>query len=304
MTDLRLAVVGGLVLWAGATLVLAEVRWFARRPLADRLRPYSPTAAGTPARSGLWSFESFREVVGPASRAIGERVSRLFGVSEDLAVRLERIHSPYDVTTFRIRQVGAAIAALAAASVVEVAVRPILPVAVLGLFSAPLLAFLVLEQRVASQSAAWQRRVFLELPVVTEQLAMLLSSGYSLGSALNRLAQRGHGATALDLRRVTSRVRQGLTEVEALREWAALAGVDAVDRLVPILALNQEAADLGRLVSDEARAIRKDVHRGLIETMDRRSQTVWIPVTVATLVPGVVLLAIPFSQALRLFSAR
>jgi tight adherence protein C len=298
----RLAVLGGLALWIGAALVLSEVRWFARRPLADRLRPYTPSASAAPAGAGLLSFESFREVVGPASRSIGERLSRLFGVSEELSVRLARIHSPYDVTTYRIRQLGAATGSLAVAGLLSLALRPPLVVALLLLFGAPLLAYLVLEQQVAAKSEAWQRRVFLELPVVSEQLAMLLSSGYSLGSALNRIAQRGNGASAEDLRRVTSRVRQGLTEVEALREWAALVRVDALDRLVPVLALNSEAADLGRLISEEARSIRKDVQRELVETMDRRSQSVWIPVTVATLVPGVILLAIPFTQALKVFT--
>jgi Flp pilus assembly protein TadB len=299
---MRFAVLGGMALWVGMALALSELRWFARRPLAERLRPYTPTAAPTPARAGLLSFESFRDVIGPMSRSAGERLSRLFGVSEELSVRLERIHSLYDVTAYRIRQLGAATVALAVAGLVDLAVQPPVVVALLLLVCAPLLAFLVLEQQVAAQSAAWQRRVFLELPVVSEQLAMLLSSGYSLGSALNRIARRGTGASAEDLRRVASRVRQGLTEVEALREWAALVRVDAVDRLVPVLALNSEAADLGRLISDEARSIRKDVQRELVETMERRSQSVWIPVTVATLVPGVILLAIPFTQALKVFT--
>jgi hypothetical protein len=35
--------------------------------------------------------------------------------------------------------------------------------------------------------------------------------------------------------------------------------------------------------------------------MERRSQQVWIPVTVATLVPGVIFLSIPFIEALRQF---
>lgn len=298
----RAAIVAGVALWVGATLVLSQLRWFARRPLADRLRDYTPTAAPASARAGLLSFESFREVIGPLSRALGERLSHLFGVSEELGLRLERVHSPYDVTSFRIRQLGAAVAALAGVGVVTVALQTPLVVSVMLLFGAPLFAFLVLEQQVSSQSDAWQRRVFLELPVVSEQLAMLLSSGYSLGSALNRLAQRGHGACAEDLRRVTSRIRQGLSEVEALREWASLVRVDALDRLVPVLALNREAADLGRLISEEARAVRRDVQRELVETMERRSQSVWIPVTVATLVPGVILLAIPFTQALKLFT--
>jgi len=163
--------------------------------------------------------------------------------------------------------------------------------------------FLVLEQRVAAQSAARQRRIFLELPVVSEQLAMLLTAGYSLGAALNRIALRGQGGCAEDLRIVMGRVRQGLTEVEALREWAAVTRVDALDRLVAVLALNSEAADLGRLVSDQARSIRADVQREVVETMERRAQSVWVPVTIATLVPGVILLAIPFAQALKLFTS-
>jgi hypothetical protein len=71
---------------------------------------------------------------------------------------------------------------------------------------------------------------------------------------------------------------------------------------VSALALNRQAGDLSRLISDEARAIRRDVHRDLVESIERRGQHVWIPVTVAALVPGVIFLAVPFIEALRLFS--
>ncbi len=77
---------------------------------------------------------------------------------------------------------------------------------------------------------------------------MLLNAGYSLGAALARLAQRGHGSAARDLGVVVNRVRQGLSETEALREWAEIARVDAVDRLVRVLSLHAESSDLGRLV--------------------------------------------------------
>jgi hypothetical protein len=97
-------------------------------------------------------------------------------------------------------------------------------------------------------------------------------------------------------------MQQGLASVDALREWAHVAAVPAVDRLVAVLALEGETSDLGRLISDEARAIRADAQRRLIEIIDRRSQQVWVPVTVATLIPGVIFLAIPFIEALRLFS--
>lgn len=299
---MRLFVLSGLALWAGATLLLSQVRWFARPPLVARLRPYTPGGLAAPQRGGVLSVESFREVVGPLSRRFGERLARLLGVSEELAVRLERVHSPLDVTAFRLRQVGWSVAGVGIAVLFSAALRPDPVLILLLMLGSPVLAFLILEQQMAAASQRWQRRLFLELPVISEQLAMLLSAGFSLGSALNRLAERGHGACATDLQRVTSRIRQGLSEVEALREWAVVARVDSLDRLVPVLALNRDASDLGRLISDEARAIRNDVQRQLVEIMERRSQSVWIPVTVATLVPGVIFLSIPFIEALSLFS--
>ena len=165
-----------------------------------------------------------------------------------------------------------------------------------------MLTFLVIEQQLANAVGAVAARVFLELPVLAEQLGMLLSAGYSLGAALNRLAARGKGNCGRDLARVCGRIRQGLSEVDALREWARIAASRRARRLVSILVLNREAGDLGRLISEEARSIRRDVHRELIETVERRGQQVWIPVTVATLVPGVIFLAIPFIEAMRLFT--
>lgn len=293
-----------LLLAVGGTLVLSELRWFSRQPLAERLRPYGPGGlrAG-PTGTGVLSVESFREVVGPLARQLGERLAGLLGVEEDLAVRLRRIHATTDPTAFRVRQLGWTAAGLAAGGLLTVAVRPPLALALLFVLGGPALGFLIVEQQLARQSERWKRRLFLELPVVSEQLGMLLGAGFSLGAALNRIAQRGAGACALDLAVVCGRIRQGLSEVDALREWAATADVDALSRLVAVLALNREAGDLGRLVADEARAVRRDVQRELIEQIERRGQQVWIPVTVATLVPGAVLLAVPFIEALRLFSS-
>ena len=299
---MRLALGSALLLWLGLTLLLAEVRWFSRPSLAERIRPYV-VGAGQQRRSGPLSVESFRDVVAPLSQSFGEWLARLFGVREELALRLERIHSPLTPTTFRVRQVGRMMLALVVAAIVLAATTPPPMVAIAALLGAPLLGFLVVEQQLATASTQRQKRLSLELPVIAEQLAMLLGAGHSLGSALNRVATRGSGAAADDLRVVVRRVRQGMSEIDALREWAEVADVAALHRLVPVLALNREASDLGRLLSEEARSIRRDVHRDFVETMERRAQAVWIPVTVATLVPGAVFLAIPFIEALRLFSS-
>ena len=291
-----------LALFAGTTLLLSELRWFRRRPLVDRVAPYVPGGAEVRRRGSVVSAVSFAEVVGPLARVVGERLARAFGVTEPLAVRLERVHSPLDVTAFRVRQLAWTVAGVVAGGMVAVAAGLSGIVGLGFVLGGPVLAFLLVEQQLATESARWQRRIFLELPVVAEQLGMLLGAGYSLGAAVTRLATRGAGACGQDLGRVAGRIRQGLTEVEALHEWAEVADVDALRRLVGVLALNRRAGDLGRLIGDEARAIRRDVHRELIETIERRGQQVWIPVTVAALVPGVIFLAVPFIEALRLFS--
>lgn len=295
----RALVVTSLVAWVGLVLLLADRPWFARRHLADRLRAHAPDPARRVQRVGLLSVESFRQVVAPLAQSIGGHGAHLLGIEEDLATRLRRVHSAHDVTSFRVRQVGMATAVMGAAALLAVALRPAGPIVALLLLGTPLLAFLLAEQQLASASDAWKRRLHLEMPVVAEQLGMLLSSGWSLHAAMHRVAQRGSGAIATDLATVVRRVRHGLSDEAALREWQRVAATHAVDRLVSVLVLHREASDLGRLVADEARAIRREVQRELIATVERRAQQVWIPVTVATLVPGVIFISIPFLRAMQ-----
>jgi tight adherence protein C len=291
------------MVFVGAALVLSDLHWFRRRPLVDRVAPYVPGGVDRARRSELAAAASWRAVLEPLARTIGERLARSFGVTEPLAQRLERVHASSAVGEFRMRQLGWTGAGFATGTILATALRLPGVVALLFVVGGTLLAFLVVEQSSVAASDRWKRHLVLELPVVAEQLGMLLASGYSLGTALNRLAQRGRGVCGQDLTRVCERIRLGLSEVAALREWARIADVAALHRLVGVLALERQAGDLGRLIGEEARSIRRDVHRQLVEVIRRRGQQVWIPVTVATLVPGVVFLAVPFVEALRLFSS-
>ena len=212
------------------------------------------------------------------------------------------MHSPLGVVEFRVRQLMWFGSGLVGGTVIAVGLDLNGALAALFVLGGPLLGFLLIEQGLPTESERWKRRVNLELPVVAEQLGMLLSAGYSVSAALNRLAQRGRGACGRDLARLCERMAVGLGETAALREWADVVDVPASHRLVNVLTLNRKAGDLGRLVSEEARSIRRELHRQALATMERRSQQVWIPVTIATLVPGVIFLAVPFIEALRLFS--
>ena len=298
---IRLLVAGGLAAWAGVALLLAGNRRVARVPLAERLGPPRPQVAPAAGRRPGSAIGVLAAVLGPTARSTGDRLAALAGVGEALDQRLRRVHAPLDVTGFRLRQLAISAGGLLAGCVVAISGVP-LPAGVFAVVAAPVLAFLLVEQRLAAQSEAWQQAVARELPVVAEQLAMLVNAGWSLGAAVTRLSERGRGCIAADLAVVAARARQGVPVEVALREWAALVRVESVDRLVAVLGLDRQAADLGRLVSAEARQARLDLQRRTVEVLERRAQQVWIPVTVATLVPGVILLAVPFLAALRLFS--
>ncbi len=297
----RLAALSILVLWVGAAIMFSELRWFRRLGLAERLRPFEPGGMRSAGRRNRTS-RSFDEVLAPLANTIGERLSRGFGVSEELALRLERVHSHHDVSSFRTRQLALTMAGLALTVLLLLVTQAPGAIALIAIIGGPLLAFLLVEQALARQSDRHQRRLFLELPVIAEQIGMLLSSGYSVNGALNRVAKRGHGACTTDLRRVANRIQQGLPTNQALVEWARIADVDSLHQLVSVLTLHQDTNDLGSLISNEARSMRRSLQRELIERIERRNQQVWIPVTVATLVPGVIFLAVPFMSALSGFS--
>ena len=297
---IRILAAAAILSFVGITLLLSELRFFRSRTLASRVSPYLPGGTNRK-RQELLSLETFGELLRPLAEALGALMSKTFGVSEELPRRLRRVHWEIDASGFRVRQIGWALGALGFAITVSVLFAFPTGLVLLAVFGGPLLAFLIVEQQLAGASDQWKHKTFQELPVISEQIAMLLGSGYSLGAAIQRVSERGTGVVAQDLQRVVRRIRQGSSEQAALTEWAGVVDVPAVDRLVSILALNKESGDLGSLVAAEARNVRAESHRFLLEAIEKKTQQVWIPVTVAALVPGVILMMIPFIRALSSF---
>lgn len=290
-----------LALWLGVSLLLSDAPWFRRRSLRQRLGPYVSVRRETH-KPLVPAGDSLAQVLIPLSKALAETLARWMGATEDAEVRLRRIHSDLPVSLFRMRQLAYSVLALFGA--VALSASGTVPTALdlAAVVAFPLVTFLAIEQRLARASDAWRQHLLAELPVVSEQLAMLLAAGYSTGAAIGRLAARSRGATGTDLGRVQRRVLQGASLDQALREWADLSQVEALNRLVAVLTLHSEATDLSRLVSEEADTIRQESHRRLVSAMEKRAEQVWVPVTVAALVPGSIFLAVPFFEALRLFS--
>ena len=228
-----------------------------------------------------------------------QRVATLVNGDIELAARLSQAGSSRTPFEHRARQTGGAIAGLVASgtALAIVGVRP--PLALAGALAVAAGIFGGAEHGLARAMATRRTQIIEELPIVAEQVGMLLASGMSLTSALDTAAGRGHGICAEGLGRVGARVAGGTTVEVALAEWADNAGSAEIRRFVGVLTLHEDTSDVAALVSDEARSARMEAHRRLISHIERRSEQVWIPVTVAALVPGCVLLAIPFSDALR-----
>ena len=128
--------------WLGLTLLLGQLRWFRRRPLVERVRPY---LFGLSHRTETDEGNAVVRILGPLARDTGAAVAKFCGVNEELGLRLERIHSSFDSTAFRLRQLGWATAALCAAVLVAVATTPPTPFFLLLVAGAPTLAFLIVE---------------------------------------------------------------------------------------------------------------------------------------------------------------
>lgn len=293
--------VAGVSMCLGTALLLSQVRWFARMPLAARLAPYSSAGLGRHTRAGQPVSTSFETLTSGLGRWAGSRIAVFSGQRTGLERRLRRLHASVDAASFRGRQLLGSFAAAALAGVVALTLGASPgPFAILvgGGFT---LVLVVVEQRIVAADEQRRARIRRELPVVAEQIAMLLSSGFALHGALRHVAHRASGAVAEDLGRVLTRIGQGVAQERALREWADLVDVDAATRFVDVLSLDRHAADLGRLITTEVRQIRASLQRDLVAAIDRRAQQVWIPVTVATLVPGVIFIAVPFTAALATF---
>lgn len=281
----------------GLAMLLAGAPWFRDRPLVDRLRPYVG-GADLAGRREPGTLADVAQVLSPIARDLGARVSRSLGVTSDLSTRLARAGRDTDADSFRLRQLSHAVVALILAGAWVMAVRPNPALCIATVAGAPVLVILGHEHALSRAGEQRRKRLAAELPILVEQLGLLVAAGFSVTGALTRLATRGNGIASQDLSRVLLRIRHGVPERTALADWSELSGIEAIGRVTAILSLHGQTADLGLLIADEARTVRAEAHRELLEAIERRSQLVWIPVTVATLVPGLIFLAVPFMSAM------
>lgn len=160
--------------------------------------------------------------------------------------------------------------------------------------------FALLEQR-ASLRQAERSDAF---PLLLEQLAMLAGHGFAIPEGFWRLERRWRGTTVgTDLGAICRRIAQGAEPDVAVADWAAAHRFPPGERLADALAASATSSDCERVLWQLSRAERERTLTELVHRFQVREQQVWVPVAVAALVPGMLLLVLPFARALHALGA-
>lgn len=141
------------------------------------------------------------------------------------------------------------------------------------------------------------------LTELVELTSILVNSGRSVNSALRRVAQDDAHPWSPHLRNVLSAADRGGIVGEELVKLANVVDVPNFERFAELVRLHVNTPELGQLLHAELSTLRRNRHLKLVETLEIRSQLVWIPVSIAILIPGTILLAIPLINSLKFFSA-
>lgn len=285
-----------LVLLVGWVLVLGAFRPLRRPSLLQRLEHRLDGPGHDLGRRG-----HPRTLRSERGGTVGRR--GLGRTSARLERRLERAGSaatPRQLATGAVASAGAGLllGLLLSTATASTPLRLLLPI--LGAALGGLAPFGLLEQR-ASRRQAERTAAF---PLLVEHLAMLAGHGFALPEAFWRLERRWRGTTiGEDLGALCRRMSQGAEPAVAVADWADAHRFPPAARLADALAATATSSDCERVLWQLGRAERERTLAELVRRFQVREQQVWIPVTVAALVPGMLLLVLPFARALHALGA-
>jgi tight adherence protein C len=262
--------------------------------LADRSRP-SRLLLEQPSSSG---FPAIDRLIRPWIRDRARTLDRVLGGGGSLGTRLDRLGRPLSLETFRTEQLSwgvvFAVVALGIGMIlsggVGTAVIPILILGVLGF-----VAGVVARDRALSRELARRReRMLAEFPTIVELLALAVSAGEGVAAAIERVADRGHGALVGELRRAVTDVRAGTNLIDALQRMADRTDLVEVSRFVDSLAVAVErGTPLGDVMRAQAFDAREASRRALIESGGRKEISMMVPVVFLVLPVSVIFALFP-----------
>lgn len=128
-----------------------------------------------------------------------------------------------------------------------------------------------------------------------EQISLSISNGKSLQSALTSVDNFNNE----ELLNFQNLLRSGLDTESAASFWIEQSDSKSKRRLLDLITAKTTAAESLKLMELILKQLRQEKRFSTLAEIERRNQLVWIPVTIAVLLPGMIFIAIPLEAALR-----
>lgn len=128
-----------------------------------------------------------------------------------------------------------------------------------------------------------------------EQIHQRMVSGDSLYKSLGITSDLGNR----DIAYLQGLIRSGLDSQSCIKFWLEDFETASKHRLVDIWSGHSSTAETLNLIQNSIVWLRNEHKFYLISEIERRNQLVWIPVTIAVLIPGMLFIAIPLESTLK-----
>lgn len=160
------------------------------------------------------------------------------------------------------------------------------------------LTLLILERGALRTRASLSNR----LPDLLERLSVSLNSGMSVSAALSLVSLDVASPWSPWLAQVVTSLSRGGSLGEELYLIARYLGDEVFARTAELLSSQTLSSELPQLLDAELDSCRRRQRLKLTEILEQRSQLVWIPVSIAILIPGSIILSIPLISSMKFFA--
>jgi tight adherence protein C len=295
-------------LMAGGLMLVAQFLPTPQPPsLQERVLPYLGRPEWRPHGRhpirGRWSTpSSFAARLG----GWASHLSWISGGSASAQRRLDVLGDTRSIEQYRVEQLawGAASAASVAALLALRGVQASQWLSlVIAITLGGLAGLLARDRRLTTQVRRHGERVRSELPTIVEMLAMTVSAGSGLTSAIERVSLIGSGAVAAELQRVLADVRMGLPLIPALHHMTDRSESTELRRFVDAVVVSVErGTPLADVLVAQAADSREAERQALIESGGRKEIGMMVPVVFLVLPLSVVFVLFPGFYGLQLGS--
>ncbi|MDT3767314.1 type II secretion system F family protein [Gleimia hominis] len=237
------------------------------------------------------------------------RVSGLWAVfgspASSVQERLELTGEEMTVQQFRVRQLIAAVLAAAVATSLLVIIAAMRPVSVIQWLILVSISFVVgaalYDKWLTWRVSAVARKVGHQVADSADLLALAISAGESIPGALSRVSRACGRELRLQLERALEDIEGGMSVTRALGSLSSRTNSPQLSRLLDTLVMAAErGAPLALVLREQARDLRDESRRALMESGGRKEIAMLVPV-VFLILPVVVLFALyPGLVALKL----